>query len=99
LHPKFNIQGVHKTVNPTAKDWAMWLMDVWIQLVSNLEEMQRRYKDNVNEHWKEQLSFKVKDQVWLKRRQHIKTIKPSKKLDHKKLHPFVIVKQINVMIF
>jgi hypothetical protein len=20
LHPKFNIQGVHKTVNPTAKD-------------------------------------------------------------------------------
>ncbi len=53
LHPKFDIQGVHKAVNPKVEDWTMWLMDVRTQLVSNLEEMQRQYKENANEHWKE----------------------------------------------
>jgi hypothetical protein len=38
LHPKFDIQGVHKVVNPIAEDRTMWLMNVRIQLVSNLEE-------------------------------------------------------------
>ncbi len=76
----------------------MWLVDVQTQLVSNLEEAQRRYKENVDEHWKEQPSFKVGDQVWFQQ-QHIKTIMPSKKLDHQRLGPFLIVKQINVMAF
>ncbi len=53
LHPKFDIQGVHKVVNPKVEDWTMWLMDVRTQLVSNLKEMQRQYKENVDEHWKE----------------------------------------------
>jgi hypothetical protein len=53
LHPKFNIQGVHKVMNPTVEDWAMWLTNVWTQLVFNLEEAQRWYKENVNEHGKE----------------------------------------------
>jgi hypothetical protein len=41
----------------------MWLTDVQTQLVSNLEKTQRRYKENVDEHWKEQPNFKVGDQV------------------------------------
>jgi gluconate kinase len=41
LHPKFDIQDVHKVVNPQAKDRTMWLADVRAQLVSNLEEAQR----------------------------------------------------------
>jgi hypothetical protein len=61
LHPKFDIQGVHKVANTAAKDWTMWLIDVRAQLVSNLEKVQRWYKDNVGEHWKEQPSFKVGD--------------------------------------
>jgi len=28
LHPKFDIQGVHKIMNLVTKDWAMWLVDV-----------------------------------------------------------------------
>jgi hypothetical protein len=28
LHPKFDIQGVNKVVNPTTKDQPMWLIDV-----------------------------------------------------------------------
>jgi hypothetical protein len=35
LHPKFDIQGVHKVMNPTIEDSAMWLVDVQVQLVSN----------------------------------------------------------------
>ncbi len=65
LHPKFDIQGVHKVMNLAVKDGAMWLANVWVQLVSNLEEAQKWYKENVNEHRKEQPSFKVRDQVWL----------------------------------
>jgi hypothetical protein len=32
------------------KDGAMWLVDVQAQFVFNLEEMQRRYKENVDAH-------------------------------------------------
>jgi hypothetical protein len=59
LYPKFDIQGVDKITNLTTKDWAMWLANVRVQLVSNIEESQKRYKDNANEHWKEQPNFKV----------------------------------------
>jgi hypothetical protein len=41
LHPKFNIQGVHKVVNPIIKDRTMWFVDVRVQLVFNFEETQR----------------------------------------------------------
>jgi hypothetical protein len=81
LYPKFDIQGVHKVMNPTTKDWAMWLTNVWVQLVSNTEEARKWYKENVNEHQKEQPNFKVENQVWLQW-QYIKTISPLEKLDH-----------------
>jgi gluconate kinase len=61
LHPKFDIQSVHKVVNLTTEDGAMWLANVQTQLVFNLEETQGQYKENVDEHHKEQLSFKVED--------------------------------------
>ncbi len=38
LHPKIDIQGVHKIVNPVAEDRAMWLTHVRTQFISNLEE-------------------------------------------------------------
>jgi hypothetical protein len=80
LHPKFDIQGVHKVMNLVGESQTMWLADVRTQLVSNLEETPRPYKDNVDECQKEQPGFEVNDQVWFQR--HIKTTKPSKKLDH-----------------
>jgi hypothetical protein len=48
LHPKFDIQDVNKVVNPIVEHQAMWLVDVQVQLVSNLEQAQRQYKKNVN---------------------------------------------------
>jgi hypothetical protein len=62
LHSKFDIQGVNDVVNLIAKDWIMWLINIWIQLVSNFEEAWRRYKENVDKH-KDQLNFKVGSQV------------------------------------
>jgi hypothetical protein len=59
--------------------------------------MQNQYKENVDEHRKEQPSFKVGDHVWLQP-QHIKT-RPSEKLDHQRPGPFFIMKQINAMGF
>ncbi len=53
LYPKFDIQGINNVVNPTIEDQAMWLLNIWTQLVSNLEEAQRQYRENVNEHYKD----------------------------------------------
>jgi hypothetical protein len=39
-------------VNPTNEDQTMWLADVRAQLVSNIKETQRQYKENADEHWK-----------------------------------------------
>jgi hypothetical protein len=41
LQPKFNIQSVHKVVNPTTKDWTMWLYykKTWLFKRSNLTKM------------------------------------------------------------
>ncbi len=41
LHSKFDTPGVHKNVNVTTKDRAMWLEDVWVQLVSNFKVAQK----------------------------------------------------------
>jgi hypothetical protein len=70
------------------EDRTMWLTNVRVQLVSNLEEMQRWYKENFDEHRKEQPSFKVGDWVWFQQ-QHIKTSRPLEKLDHQRLGPFL----------
>jgi hypothetical protein len=61
LHLKFDIQGVHKVMNPIVKDRTMWLANVWTQLVLNLKYAQMWYKKNVNEYWKEQPNFKVEE--------------------------------------
>jgi hypothetical protein len=70
-------------------------MNIQAQLVFNLEETQKQYKDNVDEHWKEQSSFKVRNQVWFQRqtsRQHYL---------FNFLHngPFTIVKKLNDVDF
>ena len=41
LHPKFDIQGVHKVVKPIVEDQTMWLAHVGTQFIFNLEEAQR----------------------------------------------------------
>jgi len=64
LHPRFDIQSVNNVMNPATEDQIVWLADIQTQLVSKLEEVQRRYKENVNEHYKDQSNFKIRDQIW-----------------------------------
>jgi uncharacterized membrane protein YukC len=61
LHPRLDIQGVHNVVNPISRDQALWLTNVQAQLVFNFEKALKHYKENVNEHWKQQPNFKVGD--------------------------------------
>jgi hypothetical protein len=44
------------------EDLVVWLVNIRAQLVSSFKEAQRWYKENANEHHKEQPSFKVSDQ-------------------------------------
>jgi hypothetical protein len=53
LHPMFDIQGVNNVMNHVAKDQVAWLANIWTQLVSNLEEVRRWYKETIDEHCKE----------------------------------------------
>jgi hypothetical protein len=48
-------------MNATFEDRTMWLANVRIQLIFNLEEIQRQYKENIDGRQKEQPSFKVGD--------------------------------------
>jgi hypothetical protein len=52
-------------MNLIAEDRVTLLANIRAQLVSNLEETQRPYKENANKHCKYQLNFKVEDQIWL----------------------------------
>jgi hypothetical protein len=65
LHHRFYIHDVNNVMNSSTKDWATWLTNIQAQLVSNFEEVQRRYKENVDKHYEDQPNFKVKDRVWL----------------------------------
>jgi hypothetical protein len=69
-----------------------------LNLYLTLKKHKGDTKENVDEHQKQQPNFKVGDQVWFQW-QHIKTIRPLQKLDHQKLYPLFIVKQINAMPF
>ncbi len=98
LHIRFDIQGVNNVVNLATGDWVAWLIDFQTQLISNLEEVRRRYKENANKHHKDQPNFTVEDQIWIWR-QNIKTTQRLKKLDYQIFGSFTIVKQIYIVAF
>jgi hypothetical protein len=52
LHPKFDIQSVNNFVNLATKNRAMWLVDIQMQLGSKLRNVQKYYKENVNDSHK-----------------------------------------------
>jgi hypothetical protein len=69
-----------------------------LNLYLTLKKHKGDIKKNAYEHRTEQPSFKVENQAWF-RQQHIKTTRPSERLDHQRISPFLIVKQIIVMAF
>jgi len=64
----------------------------WVheKLQATLEQMQARYKKEFDKNAAPAPEFKVGDRIWLNRR-NIGTIRPSQKLDFRRLEPFKIV--------
>lgn len=105
--PFFDLQGYQRfsdhvprvaSSNPRAKERPHVLSHVQEDLqfhIKTAEEAQERY---YNQRTTPQPTLKPGDQVWLLRR-HIKTTKPSDKLDTKKLGPFKILQEVNSRSF
>ena len=98
FHPHFNIFIPAIFVNPSAEIRARTLQDVHRDLSLELCVTNEQYKDHVDHHCSATSPFAVNDMVWLLRR-HITTTRPYAKLDYKKLGPFRIIEQINMVAF
>lgn len=79
------------SVNPSAEEFANRMRTVHTTLRGQLKAAQATYKENFDKRAKAPPPFVVGDQVWLIRR-NIKTVRPSQKLDVKKMGPFKILK-------
>jgi hypothetical protein len=66
---------------------------IHVQIKGDLAEAQAKYKLHFDSHVKSLPDFKVGDLVWLSRR-NISTVRPSPKLDHRRLGPFKIIQCI-----
>jgi hypothetical protein len=79
--------------NPTADNFVQKLERIHNDLRHTLREAQVKYKQAFDAHVKESPPFRVGDLVWLSRK-HIKTSRPSSKLDAKRLGPFKILEVV-----
>ena len=84
--------------NPEAHDTVSHLQEIHEQLTESLLAAQEDYSRFYNKKVLKSPQYQEGDLVWLLRR-HIKTTRPSDKLDFKRLGPYKIVKEINPMAF
>ncbi|PIL28410.1 hypothetical protein GSI_08444 [Ganoderma sinense ZZ0214-1] len=88
-HPTFNPLITPTATVPAANDMAQRLSRLHVELQAQLRATQNTQSRYYNEHVKDAPKFKPGQLVWLLRR-HIKSIRPSDKLDHRRLGPFPI---------
>ena len=89
---------LYKGKNPAAEDLAHHLANLREELTTHLQEAQVRYKNNSDHYRIQHPPYKVRDQVWLLRR-NLRSTRPSRKLDYHMFGPFPIVHQINPVFF
>jgi hypothetical protein len=98
-HPRFSIHVPRVARHsPEAGKRIQFLQDVQADLrfhISAAQESQARY---YNQHVQSPPDFAPGDRVWLLRR-HIKTSRPSDKLDYRKLGPFKIIAPVGTRSF
>jgi RNase H-like domain found in reverse transcriptase/Reverse transcriptase (RNA-dependent DNA polymerase)/Integrase zinc binding domain/Chromo (CHRromatin Organisation MOdifier) domain len=92
-HPTFQLKVTRQTDPPAVQSYVQRLKDIHNQLVDALKKAQARQKRYYDQHVIQSPSVTVGDKVWLLRR-HIKTTRPSTKLDYRRLGPFEVVKAI-----
>jgi hypothetical protein len=97
LHSKFDIQGMHKIMNPTTKDQTIWLADVELNLYLTLKKHKgdaKRMSMNIK---KNNPTLRSKTKFGFNNISKQK--RPLEKLDHQRLNPFPIIKLIIVVVF
>lgn len=98
-HPRFSVHVPRvASSNPRAKERLTVLRQTQEDLQFHIKSAQETQERYYNQHATPQPSLKPGDQVWLLRR-HIKTTRPSDKLDVKKLGPFRILEEVNTRSF
>ena len=97
-HPLFDPTLIRDSIVPAAEDRVKQLTTILEDLQANLRAAQAAYTTSANNHRLPTPDLQVGDLVFLDRR-HIKTARPSAKLDHKKLGPFKITRIINPVAF
>jgi hypothetical protein len=86
------------TEAPAAEDKAKQMAEVIKELRENMEEAQNAYTNAASKHRQPGPEYQEGDLVWL-RTTNVRTTRPSKKLDYRKLGPFPIIKQVNPVAF
>ncbi|QRV83029.1 Transposon Tf2-7 polyprotein [Ceratobasidium sp. AG-Ba] len=86
LHPRWDLVDLEVNA-PNAADMADSMQEIWDEVIASMEFYRSKESDPKRE-------YKVGDKVWLVG-QNITTRRPSKKLDNKKLGPFVISERIS----
>ncbi len=108
ISPFYGLYGFHPHSEPTnasagslpaADKRASDLELIHAEVSAELRHSQEDYARHYNRHVQEQPEyFKPGARVWLRRR-HIKTKRPSDKLDYRKLGPFKIIEAVNNRAF
>ncbi|QRW10167.1 Transposon Tf2-7 polyprotein [Ceratobasidium sp. AG-Ba] len=90
LHPQWDLTDLEVNA-PNAADMADSMQEIWDKVIASMEF--HRSKEDTPKR-----EYKVGDKVWLVG-QNITTRRPSKKLDNKKLGPFVISEKISSHVY
>ena len=93
-HPETLNPQRTEVMNSAAHAYAHWIQGAFEKGKIALEAASKRMSDNTDNRCIPALAYKIGDPVMLSTR-HIKTKKPSRKLDHKYLRPFQIDKVIS----
>ena len=83
---------------PSAEARVRALADLHAMLKANLREAQGRHKRNADVLRREAPDLAPGSKVWL-HRAHIKTTRPSDKLDYKKLGPYIVKRKVNAVAY
>ncbi|QRW10290.1 Retrotransposable element Tf2 protein [Ceratobasidium sp. AG-Ba] len=90
LHPRWDLVDLEVNA-PNAADTADSMQEIWDEVIASMEF--HRSKEDTPKR-----EYKAGDKVWLVG-QNITTRRPSKKLDNKKLGPFVISEKISSHVY
>ena len=91
-HPDFDIVITERTTNPSATEFTKRLQVIRDELQAELSHSNDYISKYYNQHHLPAPQFSQGDKVWLIRR-NIKTMRPSNKLDYKKIGPYEVIER------